>query len=387
MINLRYHIVSITAVFLALGIGVTLGSSLIQRYTIDTLEGRLDELGERLDRTDGENRELRGELADRDTFDERLAEEGTALFQGHLEDVPVLIIANQGSDDDLITATRSSLRASGSVVSGTLLFTSRWDELTQGEIDELSEVIGRRLSNEQVTRTTLVRRIATELVNATAEPPAPPEPEPTPEPAENETPGLDEGTGDDPAPVDPTAEDPPGQVPTDDDQPDGEEFEPGAPSDIDDVVPPVPETEIIPALLDLGYLEFLPESAATPLPAFRLRIVVIDDESSGLEAERALVPLLDAITTLRSGPLPVVVVGSLVERRSDGDDSTSELGLSGLVATVRERERMREGLSTVDDATSFAGQAAVVLALSAVDVAGHYGVGEGAEALLPPGAT
>ena len=35
MINLRYHIVSITAVFLALGIGLTLGSTFLDRVTVD----------------------------------------------------------------------------------------------------------------------------------------------------------------------------------------------------------------------------------------------------------------------------------------------------------------------------------------------------------------
>ncbi len=43
MINLRYHIISITAVFLALGIGLTLGSTFLDRVTVDTLESQLDE--------------------------------------------------------------------------------------------------------------------------------------------------------------------------------------------------------------------------------------------------------------------------------------------------------------------------------------------------------
>ena len=63
MINLRYHIVSITAVFLALGIGVAMGSTLIQRATIDTLENRLDDQKQRLEETDAENERLEAELA------------------------------------------------------------------------------------------------------------------------------------------------------------------------------------------------------------------------------------------------------------------------------------------------------------------------------------
>ena len=148
MINLRYHIVSITAVFLALGIGVTLGSSLIQRYTIDTLEGRLDELGERLDRTDGENRELRDEIQRRDEFDEQLGQDARVLFGGHLENVPVVVLAAQGTDDALLDDTRQSLRTAGAELSGVLVFTSRWDELSEGEVEELSTLLGRTFSND-----------------------------------------------------------------------------------------------------------------------------------------------------------------------------------------------------------------------------------------------
>ena len=42
MINLRYHIVSITAVFLALGIGITLGSTFIGRETLDQIRNNVD---------------------------------------------------------------------------------------------------------------------------------------------------------------------------------------------------------------------------------------------------------------------------------------------------------------------------------------------------------
>ena len=37
MINLRYHIVSIVAVFLALGIGVLMGSTIVDRAIVSTL--------------------------------------------------------------------------------------------------------------------------------------------------------------------------------------------------------------------------------------------------------------------------------------------------------------------------------------------------------------
>ena len=41
MINFRFHLVSLTAVFLALGIGIAVGATVVDRATVDFLETRL----------------------------------------------------------------------------------------------------------------------------------------------------------------------------------------------------------------------------------------------------------------------------------------------------------------------------------------------------------
>src|SRR5690625_2878711 len=163
MINLRYHIVSITAVFLALAIGLALGSTLIQRGIVDTLETRLDELGERLDRTDGENADLRDEISDRDDFDRQVAESRDPLLAGHLADQPVLMIAMQGTDSDTLDEIRRSLRSANALVSGTLVFTGRWESLSADEIEELADLLDRRISIEGLARSLTMRGIADEL--------------------------------------------------------------------------------------------------------------------------------------------------------------------------------------------------------------------------------
>ncbi len=53
MINFRYHIVSLIAVFLALGIGLVLGTTFLDDATIDGLERQLDGLENDLDRGPG----------------------------------------------------------------------------------------------------------------------------------------------------------------------------------------------------------------------------------------------------------------------------------------------------------------------------------------------
>jgi hypothetical protein len=80
----------------------------------------------------------------------------------------------------------------------------------------------------------------------------------------------------------------------------------------------------------------------------------------------------------RSTDTPVLgVVGSaMVEDRE----------ISDVVSVIRQDERLRELVPTVDGIGHFDGWAAMVLALDDVaeGIVGHYGLSEGATRLLPP---
>ena len=47
MINFRFHLVSLIAIFLALALGVVIGAGVIDRGVVDTLDNRLNTRGER----------------------------------------------------------------------------------------------------------------------------------------------------------------------------------------------------------------------------------------------------------------------------------------------------------------------------------------------------
>ncbi|QGG95224.1 copper transporter [Actinomarinicola tropica] len=382
MINLRYHIVSITAVFLALGIGVALGSTLIQRGLVDTLNDRLDEQAERLDRTDGENAELRGRLDEIAELDERLTTEGTALYAGHLTDVPVLVVATGGVDESLVDLTRRSLRDAGAQVHGILRFTGRWTDLDEGEVAELAELTEQPVAEADLVRTRVMRDLADEMLVA-AELPPDPEPE-TPTVTDDgvdATPqdGTDQATedGTDQATEDGTdqaVEDAPVQDP--------------APETTTTTTPPEPNGLLLAALLERGYLEFLPDEAGTPLPEAAARFVVVQTPESDVPIEAALLPLLEELAA--ADPAPVVVIEPLPEPVEDPEaelDDDAAPAAGPLVDLVRNDPQMRLSLTTVDMARHFIGQAATVLGLA--DLAapdpgvGHYGVAEGAGALLP----
>ena len=59
MINFRFHLVSLIAIFLALALGVVIGAGVIDRGVVDTLNTRLDTVESNSERIKGENSELR----------------------------------------------------------------------------------------------------------------------------------------------------------------------------------------------------------------------------------------------------------------------------------------------------------------------------------------
>ena len=83
MINFRYHLVSLTAVFLALGVGLLLGTTFLDDALENQLRSDLEELEHDLDRAGERNSELRQQL---DAFEEEaggLDEQlGARLFDG-----------------------------------------------------------------------------------------------------------------------------------------------------------------------------------------------------------------------------------------------------------------------------------------------------------------
>ncbi len=167
MINLRYHIVSITAVFLALGIGVAMGSTLIQRATIDTLENRLDDQQERLEETDAENQQLEAELAAVEQLDEQFGDQATEqLLRGRLVRVPVMVFAAEGIDDGGLDGIRRSIVNAGADFRGTFRTTERLALTTEDDIVDLAVVLDNPSTDPDELRAVLIRRFGDALLRA-----------------------------------------------------------------------------------------------------------------------------------------------------------------------------------------------------------------------------
>lgn len=138
---------------------------------------------------------------------------------------------------------------------------------------------------------------------------------------------------------------------------------------------------LLQGLLDAGFLQYTPPSGGGQPDALLLgqaeRYVLVSGASVKVADNVFLFPLLRALA--RGANVPGVLASA-----ATGD--LAEDVRAAVVGPVLADRALRDALSTVDDLESFAGLAAVVLALEDVDAGrvGHYGVGQGAQALLPP---
>ncbi|MDP9072143.1 MAG: copper transporter [Actinomycetota bacterium] len=163
MVNFRFHLVSLTAVFLAVAIGIAVGATVVDQATVDALKSRLDGVRERVDRTDQENARLQRELGGWTRFAQEADNEAVA---GRLRDVPVLMLAVHGIERDPVEELSASLAAAEARVQGTLWFTSKLKLEKPDDAAALAAILGSTSRTSDTLRRALVTRLVAALTGA-----------------------------------------------------------------------------------------------------------------------------------------------------------------------------------------------------------------------------
>lgn len=122
MINFRYHLVSLVAVFLALAIGVIMGTAVIDNAVVDRLETQQRQLDRQVEVVRSDNAALAGRRDDLESVAERLTAEELVRLVG----VPVLAIGTQGGELDAVDDLLEVLDGVGARLLGTVWLTERW---------------------------------------------------------------------------------------------------------------------------------------------------------------------------------------------------------------------------------------------------------------------
>ncbi|MFE1103201.1 copper transporter [Nocardiopsis alba] len=115
MIDFRYHLVSIVAVFLALTVGLVLGTTMLQDPLLNTLQSETADLR-------GQSEELRAERDSADRLNEgadRLADAaGDDVLEDRLRDVGLVVVGAPGADEDMVASLEERAEAAGANVQG-----------------------------------------------------------------------------------------------------------------------------------------------------------------------------------------------------------------------------------------------------------------------------
>ena len=140
MISLRYHIISIAAVFLALALGVVLGSTAISDRLLSGLSSERTRLGLQVADLQADNEGLRARLGDAAAFAAAL---GPQVVRGTLQDRTVVLVTTSDADPVDRDGLAALLRSAGATVTGEVQLTDAFTDPSRS--DQLTELTTRLL--------------------------------------------------------------------------------------------------------------------------------------------------------------------------------------------------------------------------------------------------
>jgi hypothetical protein len=155
MINFRFHIVSLIAIFLALALGIVIGAGVIDRGIVDTLDNRINTIESKADRIQLENDVLNATV-DRDNATIEALQ--PYVLVGRLTGEQVAFVAVRGVDEERVTDSITAARQAGATVTGVLWIESKWGK-SGDDAKALATAAG-----DPTLRSTKLRAAAWEMV-------------------------------------------------------------------------------------------------------------------------------------------------------------------------------------------------------------------------------
>lgn len=130
MISMRQHAVSIVAIFLALAIGVVLGSQTLAADLLSGLRTDKTELRQQVDALTEQNRQLDDQAMAADRF---VAGSSGRILGGTLADRSVVVFTTPDADPGDVDAVTRALQVSGAGVTGRIALTEAFLDAAEGD--------------------------------------------------------------------------------------------------------------------------------------------------------------------------------------------------------------------------------------------------------------
>ena len=140
MIDFRYHLVSIVAVFLALAVGIVLGSTELRGAALTALDHTSSALSQKLNAANNENSALQQEVSG----DRAFAQAAEPVLLAHLLDGKrVVVITAPGAPAGVVSGIATALGDAGATVSGQVALSAKFADTSASNLSLLDQLTQR----------------------------------------------------------------------------------------------------------------------------------------------------------------------------------------------------------------------------------------------------
>lgn len=164
MINFRYHVVSLVAVFLALGVGILFGSSFVAENAVEAVRRSQQNLSDT-------NQRLRKNVRSLEDTTEELLRYAQAsrrwLIGGTLANRPVVLLTSQETEDAVLEGVERTIVDAGGNLTASLRLSSTLDLTTEVRRTQVAQAIDTETTDVDDLRATLIQGVAGALSGQT----------------------------------------------------------------------------------------------------------------------------------------------------------------------------------------------------------------------------
>jgi hypothetical protein len=160
VINFRFHLISLIAVFLALALGVVMGYGVLGQPTVDTLQNRIDTVEARANRIREENDEL---LRENSRLSDAMRSVGEFAVTSRLQATTVIPVGMRGIDEDDVTDTVRLARQGSATVPGVVWLEEKWGLGNDDDTAELAAIVGTQSTTKPAVREAAAKALAARL--------------------------------------------------------------------------------------------------------------------------------------------------------------------------------------------------------------------------------
>lgn len=168
MVDFRYHLISLVAVFLALGLGILMGTVVLNDALVDSLKADIRDVREH-------NQSLEDEINQQDRRIDAanaFADEAAPwLTTGALDGRVIVMVQPEGTDGDTVGSVRAAVEEAGGEIPTTLVLSDRFRLQDQIERDQLALIIGSSSGAARDLRAEVGAQLGSRLAAAAAEAP------------------------------------------------------------------------------------------------------------------------------------------------------------------------------------------------------------------------